>query len=442
MTSAFDPLIDRPPARYVVGIDLGTTNSAVAYVDTQESPWQVRVLLIPQLVAPGVVEARDTLPSFHYEAAAGEAAGRCAALPWDQDRPDDGRGGLCPRPRRAQSGSADHLGQVLAVPFGRRSHGRPAAVARRGGRGTAVADRGQRPHPAHVRAAWDAQFPAAPLADQDFVLTLPASFDEIARELTVEAAARAGLPRVVLLEEPQAAFYAWVYKHAHDWHALVQPGQTILVCDIGGGTSDFTLIRVGQPRGRRTSASAASRPAREERIQFHRVAVGNHLILGGDNLDLALARHLEQKLTGGGKLPAAQWDVLVRICQRVKEELLGDQAAGALDGQSARPGIATDRRRAAGGSHARRSPRAAGRGLPAARDAAVTNRVTPIGFPGVRAALCGGPGDHALPGRVPDRPSPGGRAKTTRTATRRPASVPISCCSTAGSSRRRCCGNG
>jgi hypothetical protein len=183
----------------------------------------------------------------------------------------------------------------------------------------------------HVRAAWDARFSAAPLADQDIVLTLPASFDEIARELTVEAAARADLPRVVLLEEPQAAFYAWVYKHAHDWHALVEPGQTILVCDIGGGTSDFTLIRarasrVDEPR----SAAAGEAPGPQERIQFHRIAVGNHLILGGDNLDLALARHLEQKLAGGDKLPPAQWDLLVRICQRVKEELLGDQAAERL----------------------------------------------------------------------------------------------------------------
>ena len=113
---------------------------------------------------------------------------------------------------------------------------------------------------AHVRDAWDARFPRHPLAEQDFVLTLPASFDEVARELTVKAAALAGLPRVVLIEEPQAAFYAWIYAHSDDWDQLVQPGQKILVCDIGGGTSDFTLIRVrrgegGQgavpPRGRR-----------------------------------------------------------------------------------------------------------------------------------------------------------------------------------------------
>ena len=139
---------------------------------------------------------------------------------------------------------------------------------------------------AHVRAAWDARFPQHPLAQQDFVLTLPASFDEVARELTIKAAALAGLPRVVLIEEPQAAFYAWIDAHRDRWDQLVQPGQKILVCDIGGGTSDFTLIRV-------------RRAAEGGKVQFHRVAVGDHLILGGDNLDLALAHYLEQRLTAG-----------------------------------------------------------------------------------------------------------------------------------------------
>lgn len=326
MSSTFDPLIDRPPARYVVGIDLGTTNSAVAYVDTQESPWQVRVLLIPQLVATGVVESRDTLPSFHYEAASGEAAGGLLRLPWDKSEPNVAVG-------------------VYARDHGGRNPGRQITSAKSwlchsGVDRTADllpwhgADDVERLSPIevsarilkHVASAWNAQFRSAPLADQDVVLTLPASFDEIARELTVEAAARAGLPRVVLLEEPQAAFYAWVYKHAQSWHELVQPGQTILVCDIGGGTSDFTLIRVR----RVDEPSTATAPSGEQRVQFHRIAVGNHLILGGDNLDLALARYLEDKLTGGGKLPATQWDLLVRIAQRVKEELLGPDAPETL----------------------------------------------------------------------------------------------------------------
>ena len=134
----------------------------------------------------------------------------------------------------------------------------------------------------HIRDAWNAKFPGEPLEKQDFVLTLPASFDEVARELTVDAAARAGLARVVLIEEPQAAFYAWINNHAQTWDKLVSFGQKILVCDIGGGTSDFTLIRV--------------RRGEQDKVQFHRVAVGDHLILGGDNLDLALAHHLESRI--------------------------------------------------------------------------------------------------------------------------------------------------
>ncbi len=167
----------------------------------------------------------------------------------------------------------------------------------------------------HIRDAWNHQFPNAPLAEQEIVLTLPASFDEVARELTVQAAAEAELPRVVLIEEPQAAFYAWVYAHRDNWETLVEPGQKILVCDIGGGTSDFTLIRVRAVEDLETSAT----------VQFHRIAVGDHLILGGDNLDLALAHQLEQRLDQQ-KLSARQWDVLVRSCRQAKETLLGNDA--------------------------------------------------------------------------------------------------------------------
>ena len=181
MSSTFDPLIDRPPARYVVGIDLGTTNSAVAYVDTQESPWQVRVLLIPQLVASGVVESRDTLPSFHYEAATGEAAGGLLRLPWDKSEPNVAVG-------------------VYARDHGGRNPGRQITSAKSwlchsGVDRTADllpwhgADDVERLSPIevsarilrHVASAWNAQFRSAPLADQDVVLTLPASFDEIAQ---------------------------------------------------------------------------------------------------------------------------------------------------------------------------------------------------------------------------------------------------------------------
>ena len=207
-------------------------------------------------------------------------------------------------------------------------------MARRRRRRAALARGGQRRYLAHVRDAWDARFPKFPLAEQDFVLTLPASFDEVARELTVKAAALAGLPRVVLIEEPQAAFYAWIYAHSENWERLVQPGQKILVCDIGGGTSDFTLIRVRRGEG--------------GKVQFHRVAVGEHLILGGDNLDLALAHHLEQRLTGAGDnfgrcpaCPAVPCLGALLACQqcrclRHRQDTAGQASSGTQGGSSSR----------------------------------------------------------------------------------------------------------
>lgn len=313
---------DRPaPSRYVVGIDLGTTNSAVAWVDTEAVAWTVETFRTPQLVAPGVVESRDTLPSFHYEAAVGELPPEALALPWDRNLPLD-------QPRNYAVG-------VFARDHGETVPGRLIASAKSwlchaGVDRTAellpwhAAPDVTRLSPleassrylAHFRAAWNARFADYPLELQDVVLTLPASFDEVARELTVRAARAAGLPRVVLLEEPQAAFYAWIYRHRDDWQQIVQPGQKILVCDIGGGTSDFTLIRV------RSDASG--------NVQFHRVAVGEHLILGGDNLDLALAHYLERKLVGDGRLEPRQWSVLARSCRNAKETLLGPSPPDAL----------------------------------------------------------------------------------------------------------------
>lgn len=300
------------PSRFVVGIDLGTTNSAVTYVDTAEEPWRVRTFAAPQLVAPGQIEARETLPSCHYQPAAKEFAAGSLKLPWNREEPSwtvgffaRDHGALVPGRLTVSAKSwLCHSGVDRTAPLlpwhgaGDVEKLSPVEVSAR--------------FLAHVRDAWDARNSGHPLAAQDIVLTLPASFDEVARELTVKAAARAGLARVVLIEEPQAAFYAWIDAHAGDWEKHVAPGQKILVCDIGGGTSDFTLIRVrGEPDGR---------------VRFHRVAVGEHLILGGDNLDLALAHHIESRLAGGGKLDPRQWAVLVRTCQKVKETLLGNDA--------------------------------------------------------------------------------------------------------------------
>ena len=308
---------DHRPSRFVVGIDLGTTNSALAYIDTEESPWQIRVLAIPQIVAASHVEARETLPSFHYQATAPEAAASQLRLPWSEDDPQCAVG-------------------VFAREEGSRAPGRLIASAKSWLCHSGV-DRTAELLPwqgdadveqlspvevtarylRHLHQAWDAAHPNQPLAEQHVVVTLPASFDEVARELTIRAAADAGLLRVVLIEEPQAAFYAWLYRHQDDWQDQVTSGQTILVCDIGGGTSDFTLIRAR---------------ARDDdgKVAFQRVAVGNHLILGGDNLDLALAHHVERKFSDGERLPPREWDVLLRSCRRAKETLLGDDGPESL----------------------------------------------------------------------------------------------------------------
>lgn len=302
-------LLEPPPSRYVVGIDLGTTNSAVAYVDTQQPVWQVRIFAVPQLAAPGVVEALETLPSFHYQPAEGESAGGAMRMPWQRLDPDHVVGVF------ARDHGSRVPGRLIASAKSWLSHSgvdrtadilpwQPAADVDRLSP-VEVSARYLR----HLRDAWDHARAQQPLAEQDIVLTLPASFDEVARELTVEAAARAGLPKVVLIEEPQAAFYAWLDKHDQNWEQLVSPGQKILVCDIGGGTSDFTLIQV--------------RRGEQEKVQFHRVAVGEHLILGGDNLDLALAHYFEPKLSRGGKLEPRQFDALLRVARQVKETLLG-----------------------------------------------------------------------------------------------------------------------
>lgn len=299
-------------SRYVVGIDLGTTNSAVNYVDTQERPWRVRTFSIPQWTAPGQIESREVLPSFHYQPAPGELPADALRLPWDRQPRGYAvgffardQGSLVPGRMVASAKSwlshtgvdrtADLLPWDGAADVERLS---PVTVSAR--------------ILLHVREAWDHLHAGFPLAEQDVVLTLPASFDEVARELTVRAAQQAGLPRVVLIEEPQAAFYAWIDAHPDTWQEHVSPGQKILVVDIGGGTTDFTLIRV--------------REGETGRVQFHRMAVGNHLILGGDNLDLALGHHLERRLTSGGQLDARAWSVLVRNCRIVKESLLGPAA--------------------------------------------------------------------------------------------------------------------
>ncbi|MEM7355597.1 MAG: Hsp70 family protein [Acidobacteriota bacterium] len=304
--------------RYVVGIDLGTTNSAACFVDTEAEPWTIETFLIHQLTAPSTVERRETLPSFHYEPLAADAEGGALRLPWERDggKPAGHWVGTLARDR-----GAEVPGRLVASAKSWLSHSgvdRTAALLPWHG---APEVRKVSPmtvsarYLEHLRQAWDFSHPEHPLAEQDVMLTVPASFDEIARELTVSAAKEAGLPRVVLIEEPQAAFYAWISRRAESAEAPLEAGQNVLVLDVGGGTTDLTLIRVeGETGGE---------------LRFRRVAVGEHLILGGDNLDLALAQHLEAQL-GSGKLDRRQWSVLIHRARQAKETLLGQQPPESL----------------------------------------------------------------------------------------------------------------
>lgn len=267
-------------SRYIVGIDLGTTNSSAAYIDTEHKPFKVENFPILQITAPGEAEALDLFPSFYYEAAESEFSEGAINLPWHQENQKSLTGVF------ARDHGAQTPGRLVVSAKSWLSH---SGVDR-----TApllpwrAAQDVQKISPLdatscylkHVHQAWNHEFPQYPLNEQDVIITVPASFDEIARELTVTAAARAGLSSIVLLEEPQAAFYSWINQHLKDWQSRVNAGQKILVCDIGGGTTDFSLIQV---RGKEDGS-----------VEFHRISVGDHLILGGDNLDLALAYHREK----------------------------------------------------------------------------------------------------------------------------------------------------
>lgn len=315
------------PARFVVGIDLGTTNTAVAFADLRAKRRKVEIFRIAQLTAPGEIERRDTLPSFHLEPAPGQFDAAALRLPWERGLPATVEAAREIIGVLARDRGADAPGRLIASAKSWLSHSGVDRTAdllpwhgADGVRKLSPAEVSAR-YLRHVRAAWNDERPEHPLETQDVIITIPASFDEVARGLTVEAARRAGLRRVVLIEEPQAAFYTWMNTRgttAADGGSVsdppLNPGEIVLVCDIGGGTSDFTLIEVGERAG-------ADTPGARE---YRRFAVGDHLILGGDNLDLTLAHFVEARL--GAPLDPRPWSVLVRHCQQAKETLLGANA--------------------------------------------------------------------------------------------------------------------
>ncbi|MEZ6153350.1 MAG: Hsp70 family protein [Pirellulaceae bacterium] len=321
-------------SRYVVGIDLGTTNCAVAYIDTTQASSTVAAssattiaienFPLEQWVDLGASARRELLPSFLYQPQAEELTSLSL--------------GNATSPQR--------IAGVLARERGMQLPGRQIASSKSWLCHDGVDRRApilpwqneddvEKISPvsasaellAHMVRVWDRAHPSQPLAQQDIVITLPASFDQVARQLTIEAAAEAGLHRILPIEEPQAACYAWLARQAGNWEQQLAPGQTILVCDIGGGTTDFTLIRV---RDTSTNSDDGETLAAEHRakLSLHRVAVGQHLILGGDNIDLALARLAEQKLAaqnagGSSPLSSRSWDALRQACRAAKESLLG-----------------------------------------------------------------------------------------------------------------------
>jgi hypothetical protein len=300
-------------ARYVIGIDLGTTHSALAFAPIEAAADKgggVEVADVPQLVANGLVEARPLLPSFLYLAHASEGP---QALPWDAER-------SFVVGEFARARGADAPARLIASAKSWLCHG---GVDRRAGilpMGAPEDIEKISPVEAswryleHLTEAWDARFgqesPELALARQEVVLTVPASFDAAARDLTVEAASAAGFEHLTLLEEPQAALYAWIDSMGEQWRKDIRVGDVILVVDVGGGTTDFSAIAALEQAGA---------------LELVRVAVGDHILLGGDNMDLALAHVVRQKLAAEDKeIDRWQMSALTFAARAAKEQLLGD----------------------------------------------------------------------------------------------------------------------
>ncbi|MEW6762147.1 MAG: Hsp70 family protein [Pseudomonadota bacterium] len=302
-------------ARYAIGIDLGTTHSALSYVDLQASDGEKTVdgvLGVPQLTAPGTVEALPLLPSFLYLPHPDELAPGELGLPWNAG----GEGFVAGEMARSRGAttpirlvssakswlshpSVDRRAAILP-------HDAPDEVAR-----VSPLEASTR-YLAHLRQAWNAAHPDAPFDEQQVTVTIPASFDPGARELTAEAARNAGF-QPTLLEEPQAALYSWIQGSKGAWRKQVKAGDIVLVVDVGGGTSDFSLIAILE---------------RDGKLEPHRVAVGDHILLGGDNMDLALAHFVARKLQANGtQLDAWQMRALTYGCRSAKEHLLADANA-------------------------------------------------------------------------------------------------------------------
>src|SRR5271165_5792747 len=305
--------------RYLIGIDLGTTNSALAYIDLASGKAgtvgvpAIHPLALPQLVAPAEVAPRPLLPSFLYLPGPHDLPPGATALPWNPQASyavgEFARNHGARVPGRLVTSAKSwlcHSGVDRSAPL--LPWSAPPDVQR-----ISPVEASTR-YLRHMVEAWNhvmaAKHAEYRLEKQAVVLTVPASFDDMARTLTVEAARKAGIENLTLLEEPQAAFYCWLATHSPQEVSQLRPGAQCLVVDVGGGTSDFSLIQAIEQQGE---------------LGFVRQAVGDHLLLGGDNMDLALAKFVETRLPGTGRLDAAGYSTLTQACRVAKETLLSPE---------------------------------------------------------------------------------------------------------------------
>ncbi|WP_318479993.1 Hsp70 family protein [Photobacterium leiognathi] len=306
---------DTQQHRYSVGIDLGTTHCVLSYVDLQDDNADVTVMPIPQLTNPGSVEEKNQLPSFMYQAHESELAEGDTALPWNA------------KPNAIVGAMARSLGsktpiRLISSAKSWLCHGgvnrRDAFLPLNSPEEVVKVSplEATQQYLEHMADAWNFQHPETPIFDQDVTITVPASFDPAARDLTAEAARNVGFKHLTLLEEPQAAVYSWIKNNDESWRDQVSVGDIILVVDIGGGTTDLSLVAVTEEDGNLT---------------LNRVAVGDHILLGGDNMDLALAYRLKMKLAQEGK-QLQPWQVLAitHACRDAKEALLNDAELQAM----------------------------------------------------------------------------------------------------------------
>jgi len=304
---------------YIIGIDLGTTNSVVAYTEADTEmgrPFNIRLFEVPQIIDAGVVEKRRMLPSFILVPGEHDVSETAMDLPWQKPCPlavgEFAKNRGVELPNRLIASSKSWLCNTMVdrnkpiLPWeGPEEKSKKSPVEA----SAAILQ--------HIRDAWNHTMAAddetLKMENQEILLTVPASFDAVARELTVKAAEMSGLENITLLEEPQAAFYAWIESTSHGWRDMVTKGDLVLVCDVGGGTTDFSLIKISEEQGE---------------LSLERIAVGEHLLVGGDNMDLALAYSISQQMADKGtRLDAWQMRGLWHSCRNAKEQLLSDPDA-------------------------------------------------------------------------------------------------------------------